>query len=316
MAPVGVVEGTLQAAARRRLWSTRARRRAIAGYLWISPWAIGFLVFYLGPTLASFVLSFARYDMMAPPTWIGLENYVYAFTQDPQFWNSLVKSITFAVESVPAGVAISLALALLLTMRRRGTSLFRTLFFLPGLTPVVAAVLIWQWIFDTQVGPINYALERVGLPGPGWFGSVVWALPAMVIIALWSNVGANRMVIFIAAINGVSQELYDAAEVDGAGRFARFWNVTLPMISPATYFNLVLGTIGALKVFEFAFLTTNGGPNYATWFYMLQLYQVAFQNFDMGYASALAWIFFILVIGLTYLQVRWSETWVHYEGGE
>jgi multiple sugar transport system permease protein len=306
----------LRAAGLRRPGSVRARRRALAGYLWISPWAIGFLVFYLGPTLVSFGLSFTRYNVMSPPVWLGLENYIYAFTQDPQFWNSLEKSFTFAVGSVPAGVLISLGLALLLTMRHRGTSVFRTLFFLPGLTPVVAAVLIWQWIFDTQVGPANYVLDQIGLPGPGWFGSVVWALPAMIIIALWSNVGANRMVIFTAAIHGVSQELYDAAEVDGAGRLARFWHVTRPMISPATYFNLVLGTIGALKVFEFAFLTTNGGPNYATWFYMLQLYQVAFQNFDMGYASALAWIFFVVVIGLTYLQVRWSETWVHYEGGD
>ena len=303
-------------AANLRRGSARDRRRAISGYLWISPWIIGFVVFYLGPTVASFVLSFTQYNIMSPPVWIGLQNFVYAFTQDPQFWNSLLKSVTFAVESVPTGMVISLGLALLLTMRYRGTSIFRTLFFLPGLTPIVAAVLIWQWIFDTQVGPINYVLGQIGINGPGWFGSTIWALPAMVIIALWGNVGANRMVIFIASLQGVPQELYDAAEVDGAGRFQRFWNVTVPMISPATYFNLVLATIAALKVFEVAFLTTNGGPDYATWFYMLQLYQVAFQNFDMGYASALAWIFFVVVIGLTYLQVRWSETWVHYEGGD
>jgi len=303
-------------AATRGLGSARARRRAILGYLWISPWVVGFIVFTLGPTLASLVLSFTQYNVMSPPVWAGLQNYVYAFTQDPQFWTSLLKSASFAVEFVPIGIVISLCLALLVTARHRGTSIFRTVFFMPGLTPIVASVLIWQWLFDTQVGPVNYALNLVGVAGPGWFGSTTWALPAMVIIALWGSVGANQMVIFIASLQGVPQEIYDAAKVDGAGRLQRFRAVTLPMISPATYFNLVLATIGALKVFELAFLTTQGGPSYATWFYMLQLYQTAFENFDMGYASALAWIFFIVVIGLTYLQVRWSETWVYYEGGE
>lgn len=306
----------LPAAGARRRGSVRDRRLAIAGYLWISPWLVGFVVFYLGPTIASLVLSFTRYDIMSPPVWIGLHNFIYAFTQDPQFWNSIGRTTVFAIEYVPIGVVISLGLALLLTMRYRGTSIFRTLFFLPGLTPIVASVLIWQWIFDTQVGPLNYLLNQIGINGPGWFGSTVWALPATVIIALWGSVGANKMVIFIAALQGVPQDFYDAAEVDGAGRLQRLWHITVPMISPATYFNLVLTTIAAMKVFEIAFLTTNGGPDYATWFYMLQLYQVAFQNFDMGYASALAWIFFVIVIVLTYFQMRWSETWVHYEGGE
>ncbi|HLH72263.1 MAG TPA: sugar ABC transporter permease [Chloroflexota bacterium] len=311
-----VAPTTIRAARQRRSGTTRDRRRAIAGYLWISPWLLGFVIFYLGPTLASLYLSFTDYNVVSPPVWIGVSNYVYAFTKDPQFWNSLVKSFTYALEYVPAGVVISLGLALLLTVRFWGTAFYRTIFFLPGLTPVVAAVLIWQWIFDPQVGPVDYVLNAVGINGPGWLGSTKWALLALVIIVLWSSVGANRMVVFIASLEGVPQELYDAAKVDGAGRFARFWHVTVPMISPATYFNLVLATIAALQVFEVAFLTTNGGPDYATWFYMLQLYQEAFVNFDMGYASALAWIFVSIVVGLTYLQVRWSESWVHYEGGD
>jgi multiple sugar transport system permease protein len=311
-----VAPTTIRAARQRRSRTTRDRRRAIAGYLWISPWLLGFVIFYLGPTLASLYLSFTDYNVVSPPVWIGVSNYVYAFTKDPQFWNSLAKSFTYALEYVPAGVVISLGLALLLTVRFWGTAFYRTIFFLPGLTPVVAAVLIWQWIFDPQVGPVDYVLNAVGINGPGWLGSTKWALLALVIIVLWSSVGANRMVVFIASLEGVPQELYDAAKVDGAGRFARFWHVTVPMISPATYFNLVLATIAALQVFEVAFLTTNGGPDYATWFYMLQLYQEAFVNFDMGYASALAWIFVSIVVGLTYLQVRWSESWVHYEGGD
>lgn len=299
-----------------RRGSARARRRALSGYLWISPWVAGFLIFFLGPTLASLYLSFTDYNVMSPPVWVGWKNYAYAFTQDPNFWTSIVRSVTYAVESVPAGVLISLGLALLMVRPFRGTALYRTLFFLPGLTPIVAAVLIWQWLFDPQVGPIDYLINVAGFPGPGWLGSSKWALPAIVVITLWGSVGANRMVIFIAGLQGVPQDLYDAAEVDGAGRFARFWHITRPMISPATYFNVVLGTIAALQVFETAFLTTQGGPDYATWFYMLQLYQSAFVNFDMGYASALAWIFFVIVIGLTYLQVRWSSTWVYYEGGD
>jgi len=308
--------GTTLRTATRRSGTARDRRRAFAGYLWISPWLLGFVVFYLGPTVASLYLSFTSYNVVSAPQWIGVNNYIYAFTKDPQFWNSLLKSFTYAIEAVPAGVIISLGLALLLTARFWGTALYRTIFFLPGLTPIVAAVLIWQWIFDPQVGPLDYVINAAGGTGPGWLGSTKWALFALVIIILWSSVGANRMVIFIASLEGVPQELYDAAKVDGAGHFARFWHVTVPLISPSTYFNLVLATIASLQVFEVAFLTTNGGPDYATWFYMLQLYQSAFVNFDMGYASALAWIFVVLVVSLTYLQIRWSESWVHYEGGD
>jgi multiple sugar transport system permease protein len=296
-----------------RRGSARARRRAIAGFLWISPWLAGFLLFFLGPTIASVYFSFTQYNVISPPLFIGLQNYADALTRDPDFWTALLRTSEYVVLAAPVGVVISLALALLLNARRRGTAIFRTFYFLPGLTPIVAAVLLWRWVFDTQVGPLNYGLQQLGIPGPGWFGSAVWALPAMVIIALWGNVGANRMVVFLAGLQGVPQDLYEAAEVDGAGRLARFWHITLPMISPTTYFNLVIGMIAAFKVFELSFLTTDGGPNYATWFYMLKLYHTAFEDFDMGYASALAWIFVVIILGLTYLQIRWSETWVHYE---
>jgi multiple sugar transport system permease protein len=309
----GLVSSTV-VVGRRAGSSPRARRRAIAGYLWISPWLVGFLVFVLGPTLASFYLSFTRYNVISAPRFIGLENYIYALTRDPHFWDSILRTSYYVVLAAPVGVLISLGLALLLNAGRKGTTFYRTLFFLPGLTPVVASVLLWRWIFDTQIGPLNYLLESVGIPGPGWFGSSIWALPAMVIIALWASVGANRMVVFLAGLQGVPQELYEAAEVDGAGRLQRFWNITRPMISPTTFFNVVIGMIAAFKVFELAFLTTQGGPNYATWFYMLQLYRTAFEDFDMGYASALAWIFLLIILALTYAQIRWSDTWVYYEG--
>lgn len=293
--------------------SRRARQRALVGYLWISPWLVGFLVFFLGPTLTSLYLSFTRYNVISPAQFLGLNNYLYAFTQDPDFWSAILRTSEYVLLAAPVGVVLSLLLALLLNLRRAGTSLFRTFYFLPGLTPIVAAILLWRWVFDTQTGPLNYLLDQVGIPGPGWFGSTTWALPAMVIIALWGNVGANRMIVFLAGLQGVPQDLYEAAEVDGAGRFARFWHITLPMISPTTFFNIVIGMIAAFKVFEVSFLTTQGGPNYATWFYMLKLYHTAFESFDMGYASALAWIFVVILLALTYFQLRWSETWVHYE---
>jgi multiple sugar transport system permease protein len=299
--------------ARSEPWPPRARRRALAGYLWISPWLAGFVVFFLGPTLASLYLSFTRYNVVSPAQFLGVTNYVYALTQDPDFWSAILRTSEYVLLAAPVGVVISLLLAMLLNVRRVGTTLFRTFFFLPGLTPIVAAVLLWRWIFDPQTGPLNSLLGSVGIIGPGWFGSTTWALPAMVIIALWGNVGANRMIVFLAGLQGVPQELYEAAEVDGVGRFGRFWYITLPLISPTTFFNVVIGMIAAFKVFEVSFLTTQGGPNYATWFYMLKLYHTAFESFDMGYASALAWIFVLILLALTYLQLRWSESWVHYE---
>ena len=304
------------ASAQQRLWLTRSRRRAIAGYLWITPWLIGLVAFKFGPTLAAFALSFTRYDIITTPEWIGIDNYIYAFTVDPLFWRSLRTTVYYIGVSVPIGITASLGLSLLLNMHKPGTATYRTFFFLPNLTPIVAAAMLWQWIYHPQFGPLNYLLGLVGVRPIGWLGSTEWAVPSLIIISLWFGIGGSRMVIFLAGLQSVPTELYEAAEVDGAGSWARFRHITFPMISPTVFFNLVLAIIVSLRVFETAFLTTVGGPNYATWFYMLHLYMSAFRDFDMGYASALAWILFMITLVLTLLQVKLSNRWVYYEGEE
>ena len=299
----------------RRGVSPRRRRHIISGYLYLTPWLIGFVLFWLGPALASLALSFTTYNIISPPTFIGLKNYVDAFTQDQLFWPSLVKTLYYAGASVPLGLIGSLAAALLLNVKVRGTSFFRTLFFMPSLIPIVASTILWAWLLQPDWGLLNGALYRIGIQGPRWFESQDWAIPGLISLALWTSIGGPRMIIFLAGLQGVPEELHDAASIDGATRWQRFVNVTVPMITPTIFFNLVLGIIGALQVFTSAFVATQGGPAYATWFYALNIYYQAFQYFNMGYASALAWLFAILIIFLTWLQLRTSKSWVYY-GGE
>lgn len=290
-------------------------REAIWGYVLLLPWLLGLIIFFLGPIIASAYLSFTDYDVMSPPKYVGLANYAKAFLDDKQFWPSLGRTFYYAIVVVPVGLLGSLTLAILLNQGVKGTNLFRTFFFLPSLTPAVALALLWTWLLHPQIGPINVALGAIGIEGPGWLSSKEWALPALMIISLWAALGGNTMLIFLAGLQGVPQELYEAAELDGAGRWARFRNVTLPMISPTLLFNLILGVIGAFKVFTLAFVATQGGPSYATWFYALHIYRQAFEYFRMGYGSALAWIFVVVLLIFTYLQMNWSRRWVYY-GGE
>jgi len=297
----------------RRLSVTR-RREAIAGYGYISPWLLGFLIFSLFPFLASIYLSLTDYAIISAPRYVALENYVTILTKDRLFWTSLRHTAFYAGVSVPLGIAGSLLCAILLNQGLRGTAFWRTLFFLPSLTPVVALALLWKWLLQPDFGLVNYFLGRIGIRGPGWLGSTQWAIPALIIMALWGSIGGGRMIIFLAGLQGVPQELYEAAAMDGAKAWAKFVHVTLPMISPTMLFNLILGVIGAMQVFAVAYVSTQGGPAYATWFYVLHLFAHAFKYMNMGYASALAWIFTVLVIALTYLQLRSSDKWVFYSG--
>ena len=295
--------------------SSRATREALIGFAFISPWILGFLLFTLGPMLASLYLSFTRYNIVQAPRWVGLENFETALTgADRLFYGSIGRTAYFAALVVPLGLLASLGLAVMLNRRLRGTTLFRTVFFLPTLTPVAASAILWIWLFHPEVGPINYLLGRVGIAGPLWLGSAAWAIPSMVIISLWGSVGGSRMIIFLAGLQGVPDELYDAASIDGAGALQRFRHVTLPMLSPVILFNLVLAFLGAFQTFALAMMSTEGGPAYATWFYLLHLYTTAFKSLQMGYGAALAWIFFLLVVGFTYLQFRASVRWVYYAG--
>ena len=295
--------------------STARRREAILGYAYLSPWLIGFLGLTLGPGLASLALSFTRYNVLRPPVVVGFENYVRAFTQDELFYSSLARTFYFAFLFVPLASLGSLGLAILLNAKVRGTTVFRTLFFVPSLVPIIAAVVLWAWLLNPDWGIVNQALRRLGADPPLWFNDRKWALPALVAMSLWGSVGSTRMIIFLAGLQGVPDELYDAAAIDGANAWHRVRHVTLPLITPTIFFNLVLGIIGALQVFTSAFVATRGGPAYATWFFGLHIYKHAFEYFNMGYAATLAWLFAVVIIALTVVQQRLSTRWVFYYGG-
>jgi len=284
------------------------------GYIFLTPWLLGLIIFWIGPILASAYFSLMEYDVLSPPQYIGIDNYVRAFTGDKLFWPSLWRTLYYSLVSVPIGVFGSLLLAIVLNQKIKGTNVFRTLFFLPHLTPAVALAVLWIWLFHPSVGPINLMLGWIGVDGPGWLTAKQWALPALIIISLWAGLGGNTMLIFLAGLQGVPQELMEAAEIDGAGPFSKFRNVTLPMISPTLLFNIILGIIGALKVFTLAFVATQGGPSYSTWFYALHIYQQAFAYFRMGYGAALAWVFVLVLLIFTYLQLNLSRRWVYYAG--
>ena len=289
---------------------------ALWGYLFLLPWLIGLLVFWLGPILLSFALSFTEYDVISDPRFIGLENYQKAFFNDPLFWPSILRTFIYSAIVVPVGLAGALGLALLLDRGVRGTNIFRAIFYVPTLTPAVALAVLWGWLLQPEIGPVNYVLGLIGITGPAWLLSKDWALPSIMVINLWASMGGTAMLIFLAGLQSVPQEFYEAASLDGAGAWAKFRLITLPMISPTIFFNLVLGIIGALKVFTTAFVATQGGPAYATWFFALHIYQQAFSFFKMGYGSALAWIFVIVLLIFTYFQLVLSRRWVYYAGGE
>jgi multiple sugar transport system permease protein len=313
---VSTSTASLAAQTARRGSSPLARRKAIEGYLYISPFLIGFLIFTAYPLLASFYLSFTSYNIISDPTWIGLENYQRAFTLDNQFWASLSRTGKYALMVVPIGITCSLLAAMLLNQGFRGTAIFRTIFFLPSITPIIASVLIWLWLLQPSIGVVNYLLSLIGVPGPPWVQSTTWAVPSLVILSLWNTAGGSRMIVFLAGLQGVPQELYEASHIDGASAWQRFWNVTVPMISPTIFFNLVISVIGALSVFSVAYIGTQGGPAYATYFYVYHLYVSAFQFNLMGYASALAWMFLLIVLALTVVQFTLQKRWVFYAGDE
>ena len=287
-----------------------SRREAITFYLCISPWLIGFVAFVLGPMLASFYFSLTDWTLLSPPVWAGLDNYA-RMTTDPLVLQSLKITGLFTLAYVPLDLMGGLALALLMNQKVRGISFFRTAYYLPSVISGVAYVVLWMWIFHPSAGLFNTLLAYVGIPGPRWLASPDWALPAIVIMSLW---GLGRsMVIYLAGLQGVPAHLYEAAALDGANTWQQFWAITLPLLTPTIFFNLVLSIIGTAQTFTQAFVATNGGPLNATLFYVLYLYRQAFQMFRMGYASALAWALFVIVMVLTLLVVRSGRSWVYYE---
>ncbi|MBN1400431.1 MAG: sugar ABC transporter permease [Anaerolineae bacterium] len=295
-------------------WSRLRRREIVNGYLYMTPWLIGLLVFYFIPILWSFILTFTDYNIVRAPIFLGIANYKRLLLEDSYVWPSLYRTFYYAIVMVPVGLIASLLAAMLLNQHLNGTTWFRTFFFLPTLTPAVAAAFIWKWLMHPEMGLINYLLWQVGIKGPGWMSATRWVIPSMMIVGLWGGIGGTRMLIFLAGLQGVPQELYEAAEIDGANSWHKFLNVTLPMISPTFLFNLILGVIGALQVFTIAFTATDGGPGTASTFFTLYIYRQAFEFFSMGYASALAWFFLVVILALTLLNFHFSGRWVYYEG--
>lgn len=291
---------------------TLRRREALDGVLFAAPAIIGLAVFILGPVVASLFFSMTEYNIVQPAAWAGLDNYVRMMSEE-LFWTSLYNTAYYSILSVPLSLVFALAVAMLLNQKVKGQTIFRTIFYLPSLVSGVAVAIIWMWIFNPFYGLLNIALEQVGIIGPLWLQSAVWSKPALVIMHVWSGTG-SAMIIFLAALQGVPEELYEAARIDGAGSWKKFRYVTLPMISPVTFFNLIMGVISGFQVFTQAYVMTQGGPLNSTLFYVLYLYRHAFIYFEMGYASALSWVLLLITVAFTALIFRSSNAWVFYSG--
>ena len=282
------------------------------GYAFISPWLIGFLVFTLYPFVASLSFSFTRYDIVSAPRWVGTANYRMLFTADPLFWKALIVTFRYALCAVPLGVLAGVSLALLLNLNVRGISLFRTIFYLPSIIPTVASSMIFLWILNPEIGLVNGILKNLGIEGPAWLQDKAWAPWSLVMMSLW-GIG-NSMIIYLAGLKDIPTYLYEAAVIDGATPWQRLRHVTLPMLTPVIFFNLVMGVIGVFQYFTEAYVMTQGGPEDSTMFYALYLFYRAWRYLDMGYASAMGWILFVIVMILTSVIFRSQRKWVHYGG--
>lgn len=289
-------------------------KEAINGYLFFSPWLIGLIFFMAGPILYSLYLSFTSYNMLNAPKWVGTLNYRILFTEDPLFWQSLYNTLYYVFFSVPLATAAGVLMAVLLNQKVKGIAVWRTIFYLPSVVSIIVVSLLWQWIFDPTFGLINTALAQIGIEGPGWLQDRVWSKPALIIMSLW-GVGGG-MIIYLAGLQGISRELYEAATVDGAGRIRQFFKITIPMLTPTIFFNLIMGILGSLQVFVQAFIMTAGGPVNSTMFYALYLYNKAFRDLQMGYASAMAWVLLVISLIFTLIILRTSKSWVYYEGAD
>ncbi len=286
----------------------RQRNRRL-GWLFVSPWVIGFLAFSLYPFVASGFYSMTDYSILRPPEWIGFGNF-QALVRDPLFWTTLYNTVYYTLFFVPLSTVVAICFALLLNVRMRGLGVYRTLFYLPSIVPVVASSAIWIWLFSPSSGLINSFLRLLGIPGPGWLFSETWVKPALILMGLW-GIG-QIVVIYLAALQDVPREQYESAEMEGANGLQRTLSITLPMISPAILFNVIMGLISSFQYFSQAYVMTQGGPGHASTFYALYLYQNAFQYLHMGYASAMAWLLLVLVLGATLFVFRTSARWVYY----
>jgi len=306
--------------------SSLTLRNDMIGYAFVLPWIIGLLVFRFYPIVASFYYSFTEYSVLQPARWRGLQNYQEMFTQDPLIWQSVYNTLYYTLISVPLGLLLALLLALLMNQAIRGIGFYRTIYFLPSLVPPVAGTLLWLLILDPGNGLMNVGLEALGLPRLGWFKSPVWSKPALILMSLW-GVGAAAL-IFLGGLQEIPKVFYEAAEIDGANALQRLRWITLPLLSPVIFFNLIIGIINSFQVFTSAFIAggsagggfggggTIGGPLGSMLMYMLLLYRNAFRYFQLGYASAMAVFLFLVLIIITLALIKTSEVWVYYEADQ
>jgi multiple sugar transport system permease protein len=294
------------------LQSSYFRSQWKGGWLTALPWIIGFVVFTGGPILFSIIISFCQYDILNPARFIGWDNYVWAFEKDALFWKSMWNTV-YMVIGIPLGMAISLGIALLLNLKVRGIAVWRTFFYLPSIVPAVASSILWIWIFNPSSGLLNNTLASIGITGPNWLQDENTSKPALILMGLWGAGGG--MIIWLAGLKGISESYYEAAALDGASTWQQFVHVTIPLLSPYIFFNLIMGLIGTFQIFTQAFIMTQGGPVDSTLFYAYHLFNNAFRYLQMGYAAAMAWVLFVIVFGLTVVQLKLQKRWVHYEEG-
>ncbi|MGI8963999.1 MAG: carbohydrate ABC transporter permease [Thermomicrobiales bacterium] len=289
------------------------RRETIAGYLFLLPNLLGFVIFTALAVVASAAISLTSWDLLSDPEFVGLQNYIDLLTNDPLFRTVLWNTFCFTVVSVPASTVIALGLALMFNTGLRAIPLFRTMYFLPVITATVVVALVWRWFFNPDFGILNYALFRLGIDSPpNWLSTRTWAMPSVIILSVWKQVGYN-IVIFLAGLQAIPTTLYEAASIDGAGRWQRFRNITLPLLTPTTFFVLIISIIGSLQVFDAVLVLTGGGPANATRTIVFHIWEEAFVFLEMGYAAAVAWMLFIMVFLVTALQWKLQKRWVHYE---
>ena len=297
-------------------YAAARRRELLAGLLFISPWIVGFTLLQLLPILQSFYYSFTRYNLARPPEWIGLANYVELFTHDSNFRLALGNTVVLTLVGIPLQLGFSLLCAVLLNMRLRGQTIFRTIYIVPTVMPAVAVSILWLWILNPRLGLANGLLQAVGITGPSWFQDPVWAKPSLMLMLCWTS--GMTTVVYLAGLQNVPRELYEAARVEGANGWQQIRHVTLPLISPVTLFNLITGLIYAFQLFAepFTISTAIGGigrPQGALLFYSIYLYQNAFAFIRMGKAAAMAWILFVIILVVTIVTLRSSRRWAHYE---
>jgi len=293
-----------------RWLSKPAGRRNVTGYIFIAPFILGFLLWFLIPALTSLWMTFQDWNMINPPEFAALDNFK-SISSDRLFWQALKVTTVYTAISVPLSMVLAFLLALLMNAKVRGIAAFRTIYYLPSIVPAVANAVLWAWILNSEFGLLNALLHAIGLPKVLWLQQPAWALPALILMSLWGLGGS--MVIYLAGLQGIPNEFYEAAEIDGAGAWAKLWHVTIPLMSPVIFFNLVMGIIGTFQIFTAGYLITNGGPQNATLFYVLYLWRNAFQYLDMGYAAALAWVLFFIIMGLTAFVFKGVGSRVYYE---